>query len=82
MKIERFEDLEIWQIARDLYRYVYKLTSRKPLCYDRKLSGQMRSSSGSMMDNVAEGFERGGNKEFYQFLSIGKGSSGELKSQG
>lgn len=82
MKVSRFEDLEIWQIARELYKYVYKLTSRSIFDNDRKLRSQMRGSSGSMADNVAEGFGRGGNKEFYNFLSIAKGSSDELRSQG
>ena len=81
MKVSRFEDLEIWQIARELYKYVYKITSRPVFDNDRKLRSQMRSSSGSMADNVAEGFGRGGNKEFYNFLSIAKGSCAELRSQ-
>ncbi|MEE4116487.1 MAG: four helix bundle protein [Marinilabiliaceae bacterium] len=82
MKVSRFEDLEIWQIARELYKYAYELTSRSIFDNDRKLRSQMRGSSGSMADNVAEGFGRGGNKEFYNFLSIAKGSSDELRSQG
>ena len=70
MKVSRFEDLEIWQIARELYKYVFRLTSKASFDKDRKLRNQMRSSSGSMSDNVAEGFGRCGNKEFSNFLSI------------
>ena len=81
MNIKRFEDLEIRQIARELYKYVFKLTSENPFCKDIRFRDQMRASAGSMMDNIPEGFERGGNKEFYQFLSIAKGSCGELRSQ-
>jgi four helix bundle protein len=81
MKITRFEDLEIWQDARDLYRFVFKITTEEPLCRDFKFRDQIRSSSGSVSDNIAEGFERGGNKEFVQFLSIAKGSCGEARNQ-
>ena len=81
MKIERFEDLEIWQEARELCKRVFEITSSSPFCSDFKLRDQIRSSSGSVMDNIAEGFERGGNKEFIQFLSVAKGSCGETRSQ-
>ena len=81
MKIERFEDLEIWQDARELCKYVYKTTIKEPFCHDYKLRDQIRASSGSIMDNIAEGFERDGNKEFVQFLSVSKGSCGECRSQ-
>ena len=81
MKIDRFEDLEIWQEARELCRRLFEITSVSPFCSDFKLKDQIRGSSGSVMDNIAEGFERGGNKEFIQFLSIAKGSSGETRSQ-
>ncbi|WP_291788063.1 four helix bundle protein, partial [Cecembia sp.] len=81
MKIYRFEDLDIWQEARELCKAVRVLTKRKEFSKDFKLCSQINSSSGSIMDNVAEGFERDGNKEFIQFLSIAKGSNGETKSQ-
>lgn len=81
MKIERFEDLEIWQEARLLCKRIYVLTSVEPFSKDFKLRDQIRASSGSVMDNIAEGFERGGNNEFFQFLSIAKGSCGETRSQ-
>jgi four helix bundle protein len=81
MKIERFEDLEIWQEARDLCKRVFEITSAEPFHSDFKFRDQIRSSSGSIMDNIAEGFERNGNKEFIQFLSVAKGSCGETRSQ-
>src|SRR5450759_5396436 len=81
MKIERFEDLEIWQEARELSRRVFEITSAGPFHNDFKFRDQIRSSAGSVMDNIAEGFERDGNKEFIQFLSVAKGSCGETRSQ-
>lgn len=81
MKIERFEDLEIWKEARELCKFVFELTSIEIFNKDFKFRDQIRSSSGSIMDNIAEGFERGGNKEFIQFLYISKGSCGETRSQ-
>jgi len=81
MNIKRFEDLEIWQEARELCKVVYEITSTCPFCNDFKFRDQMRASSGSSMDNIAEGFDRGGNKEFYQFLSVSRGSTGEVRSQ-
>jgi len=81
MKVSRFEELEIWKLARELYKYVFRITSLEPFCRDYKFRDQMRDSSGSISDNIAEGFERGGNKEFIQFLSIAKGSCGERRNQ-
>jgi four helix bundle protein len=81
MKIEKFEDLEIWQEARELCKYIFEITEAQQFNKDFKFRDQIRSSSGSIMDNIAEGFERGGNKEFVQFLSIAKGSCGETRSQ-
>ena len=81
MKIERFEDLEIWREARELCRRIKQLTTKGAFSRDFDLRNQIRDSSGSIMDCIAEGFERGGNKEFVQFLSIAKGSSGETRSQ-
>jgi four helix bundle protein len=79
--IRRFEDLEIWQLARQLCDGIFQLTLRKSFSADYGLKGQIRDSSGSVMDNIAEGFERGGNREFRNFLSIAKGSCGETRSQ-
>jgi four helix bundle protein len=81
MKIERFEDLEIWKEARELCKRVFEITSVNPFCSDFKFRDQIRASSGSVMDNIAEGFDRGGNKEFCQFLSVSRGSTGEVRSQ-
>jgi len=81
MTVTRFEDLEIWQLARDLYKLVFKITSEEPFYRDFKFRDQIRDSSGSVSDNIAEGFERGGNKEFIQFLSVAKGSCGETRNQ-
>ena len=67
--------------SRELCKRVYEITSKSPFYQDFKFRDQMRSSSGSAMDNIAEGFNRGGNKEFSQFLSISLGSTGEVRSQ-
>ena len=79
--ITKFEDLEIWQLARDLSKEVYSLTFIEPIKSDYRLKDQMRGSSGSVMDNTAEGFERGSRLEFINSLGISKGEVGELKSQ-
>ena len=81
MKIERFEDLEIWQEARELCKFIRSLTRKPEFSKDFKLVGQINGSSGSIMDNIAEGFDRDGNKEFIQFLSISRGSNAETRSQ-
>ena len=67
MTVKRFEDPEIWQEARELSEDIYHLTFAEPFVKDFKLRGQIRVSSESIMDNIAEGFERGGNKEFVFF---------------
>jgi four helix bundle protein len=79
--ITRFEDLEIWQLARILSKKVYALTYTEPIAADFRLKDQIRGSCGSIMDNIAEGFERGSRLEFINALSISKGETGELKSQ-
>jgi len=81
MKINRFEDLEIWQEARELCKIIYEITSASPFSQDFKFRDQVRASAGSIMDNIAEGYDRGGNKEFIQFLSVSRGSAAELRSQ-
>jgi len=79
--IKRFEDLEIWQKARSFCKKIFRSTSNEKFSKDFRLKDQIRASSGSVMDNIAEGFERSGNKEFVQFLYISKGSCGESRSQ-
>ena len=80
-KIERFEDLMSWQKARELNRLVYKISKCGNFSKDFGLRDQIRRASISVMSNIAEGFERGGDKEFLQFLSIAKGSCGEVRCQ-
>ena len=77
----RFEDLPIWQEARILAKDIYRLTSTEPFSKDYRFCGQIRAAAGSIMDNIAEGFEKENNKEFIQFLYIAKGSYGEVRSQ-
>jgi four helix bundle protein len=77
----RFEDIIAWQKARELCKIINGFTFKKLFSKDFKLISQIKGSSGSAMDNIAEGFERGGNKEFIQFLSFSKGSAGETRSQ-
>ncbi|MBC7642101.1 MAG: four helix bundle protein [Flavobacterium sp.] len=79
--INKFEDLEIWQLAREVCQDVWFVFETTSLGNDFKLKNQMNGSSGSVIDNIAEGFERNGRREFIQFLNIAKGSCGELKSQ-
>lgn len=78
--IQQFEDLEIWQNARGLCQDIFDIKESTPLKGDYKLYNQINGSSGSVMDNIAEGFERNGNREFIQFLSIAKASCGESRS--
>jgi four helix bundle protein len=79
--ITKFEDLEIWQEARKLAKEVFLLSKETDLKTDFRFKEQIKASSGSVMDNIAEGFERDGNLEFRQFLSVAKGSAGETRSQ-
>jgi len=79
--INRFEDLEIWQQARKLSQEVISISKTTELKNDPGLLHQIKDASGSVMDNIAEGFDRDGNKEFRQFLSFAKGSSAEARSQ-
>ncbi|TAL58343.1 MAG: four helix bundle protein [Bacteroidetes bacterium] len=79
--IKRFDDLEVWQKARELCTLIYPLTLKDSFARDFKLRDQINGSAGSIMNNIAEGFERDGKGEFRQFLSISKGSCGEVRSQ-
>lgn len=79
--IKNFEDLGIWQGSRDLCNEIFSLISENKFSKDFALVNQINRSSGSVMDNIAEGFGRAGNKEFIQYLSISKASAHEVKSQ-
>jgi four helix bundle protein len=81
MKVERFEDLIAWQKARVLTKDVYLTTMDPRFERDFALCGQIRKSAISVPSNIAEGFERGGRREFHQFLSVAKGSCAELRTQ-
>ena len=78
---KRFEDLPIWKEARTFSKRIYELSLIDKFSQDFRLCSQIRAAAGSIMDNIAEGFERNGNGEFKQFLYIAKGSCGETRSQ-
>jgi 2-aminomuconate deaminase len=79
--VQKFQDLEIWQLARQLENEVFCMTKEGIIVKDFSLKDQLNRSSGSIMDNIAEGFGRGGRNEFIQFLSISKASTSEVQSQ-
>lgn len=79
--IEKFEDILAWQKGRELTRMLYAATRMGEFAKDFALRDQIRRAVVSITSNIAEGFERGGNKEFIQFLSHSKGSCGEVRSQ-
>ena len=79
--VTKFEDLEIWILAREQVQYFNDLVNQTTLQKDFSLRNQMNNSSGSVMDCIAEGFDRSGNAEFKNFLTIAKGSNGEYRSQ-
>ena len=79
--IRRFEDLEAWQQARKLTHAIYAASKQGAFAKDFALRDQIRRASISVMSNIAEGFERDGNREFRHFLSIAKASAGEIRSQ-
>jgi four helix bundle protein len=78
---KNFEELKVWQKARVLCQKIYAVTNRPPFSTDYRFKDQYRAAGGSIMDNIAEGFERGGTKEFIQFVGHSKGSAGEVRSQ-
>ena len=80
-KIEAFEDLEVWKMAFECANLVYDITSVGKFSQDYGLREQIRRASVSVFSNIAEGFERDGNKEFANFLTIAKGSCGEVRAQ-
>ena len=79
--IKTFEDIGAWQKARVLLKQIFELTLSESFSKDYALRDHINRSMGAVMDNIAEGFERGGTKEFIQFLSIARGSAGEMRSQ-
>ena len=79
--IKRFEDLEAWRIARKLTEEVYRVSRNEKFIRDYGLRDQICRAEVSVMSNIAEGFERGGNREFVNFLSMAKGSAGEVRAQ-
>jgi four helix bundle protein len=78
--INNFEDLKVWQKARILCQEVFELIEKEKFCRDYKLKDQINGSSGSVMDNIAEGFGRQGNNEFINFLTISNGSGGKVST--
>ena len=79
--VKDFEELAIFQKARELSKKIYPVTNREVFKSDYRFVQQIRAAAGSIMDNIAEGYERTGNKEFLNFLYIAKGSCGEVRSQ-
>ena len=79
--VQKFEDLKVWQKARELSQKIYLLTFVEPVCCDFGYKDQIRGSLGSIMDNIAEGFGRGSRFEFITGLNTSRGETDELKSQ-
>ena len=79
--IQRFEDLEIWQLARRHYQKMSAMAERVRIKREYRFADQIKAAAGSIMDNIAEGFERNSRLEFVNSLSISKGEAGENKSQ-
>jgi four helix bundle protein len=79
--IERFEDIDAWKKARSLVNTIYELTAAGEFARDYGLKDQIRRAAVSVLSNIAEGFEREGNNEFCRFLSMAKGSCGEVRAQ-
>ena len=80
-KIRKFEDIESWKSARRLTGEIYRVTSTGDFQRDFGLKDQIRRAAVSILSNIAEGFERGNDKEFAYFLALAKGSSGEVRAQ-
>ena len=81
MKIEKFEDLDCWKKARELANLIYDLTNQTSFVKDSQLRGQMRDTAGSVMHNIAEGFDSGSDAEFVRFLKISRRSASEIQSE-
>ena len=80
-KIEKFEDIEAWKLARKATSQIYEVSRGEKFSRDFALVNQIRRAAISIVSNIAEGFEREGNKEFLQFLAVAKASCGEVRSQ-
>ena len=80
LKVASFEDLKVWQDSREFVNSIYKLTSSEKFKKDYGLKDQIQRAAISIMNNIAEGFERNNNKEFIKFLGYSKGSAGEIRS--
>jgi four helix bundle protein len=80
-RFDSFEDMEVWQKARELTRDLYAISKQGNFARDFGLREQIRRAAVSVMSNIAEGFERRGDREFARFLSIAKGSAGEVRAQ-
>ncbi len=80
-RIEKFEDIEAWKLAREVTKLIYGVSATGNFSKDFALVNQIRRAAISILSNIAEGFERGGDKEFIHFLTIAKGSCGEVRAQ-
>jgi four helix bundle protein len=80
-KITRLEEIESWKKSRELTKSIYRISLRERFFRDFGLRDQIRRAAVSILSNIAEGFERDGDKEFIQFLSLAKASCGELRAQ-
>ncbi len=80
MKIQKFEDMKVWQDAREFVNQIYKSTSNEKFKKDFGLRDQIQRATVSIMSNIAEGYERDSNKELIRFLQFSKGSAGEVRS--
>lgn len=79
--IRKFEDLETWKQARMLSLIIFQFTQKEVFAREYRFKEQIKAAAGSVMDNIAEGFDRASRLEFINFLGIAKGSCGEVKSQ-
>lgn len=79
--IKSFEEIEVWKRARVFSQMIFSLSKTEPFTSDKRFSDQINASTGSIMDNIAEGFGRGGNREFITFLAYARGSADESRSQ-
>ncbi|MGD8307755.1 MAG: four helix bundle protein [Ignavibacteria bacterium] len=80
MKILKFEDIKIWQDARELVKQIYMSPSNQKFSKDFGLRDQIQRAAISIMSNIAEGYERDSNRELIRFLHFSKGSAGEVRS--